>query len=460
MIEYSRVTRIHFVGIGGAGMSGIAEVLHNMGFTVSGSDLSAGDTVQRLRDLGVAVAVGHHADNIRAAEVLVFSSAVDERNPEVAAALARQIPVIPRAEMLAELMRMKYSVVVAGTHGKTTTTSMIAHILSRAGWDPTFVVGGKLKAAGSGAKLGSSRFLVAEADESDGSFLRLLPSLAVITNIENDHLEYYGSMRRLERAFFDFGDKVPFYGGVVLNADCPRCARIRPRLRKKVTSFGLRRPADVSAAAVRLGSLRAGFDLQVRGERLGRVELPVGGRHNVANALAATGAALELGLGFEAIAAALADFSLPERRLQVLFRGPLLVIDDYAHHPAEIRAALAAVRPGLRGRLIAVFQPHRYTRLQLLMKQFARCFAPADRVIVARLYTANQAEIPGVSGAALAEEMRRAGHPGVTYADTFEEIERLLDAEARPGDALLFLSAGNLTALAHRYAAGREREAT
>jgi len=454
MIESSRIQKIHFAGIGGSGMSGIAEVLHNMGFRVSGSDLAESEAVRRLRALGLRIAIGHDAANLGDAEVLVYSSAVTEENVEVAEALRRKLPVIPRAEMLAELMRMKFSLAVAGTHGKTTTTSMLATILTQAGLDPTYVVGGRLHTAGSGAKLGSSRYLVAEADESDGSFLELFPTIAVVTNIENDHLEFYGNMKNLRQAFRRFADKVPFYGAVILNHDSAQVRRILPQIRKKVVTYGFAPGADLRAVRVRTRGLAAAYELVRDGCALGPVRRAIGGRHNASNSLAAIAAALEVGVGLETILESLARFALPERRFQVLFSSPeLLIVDDYAHHPSEIKATLRTLAACKRRRIVAVFQPHRYTRLRLLMKPLAAAFRRAAVLVVAPLYTANQPEIAGVSSRALADAVRAGGQENVHCLESFPAIADFLRRELRPGDGLVFLSAGNLTRLGHEFAA-------
>jgi len=453
MIEQSRVKRIHFVGIGGAGMSGIAEVLHNMGFQISGSDLNENDILTRFRGMGMTISTGHRAENIRDAEVLVYSSAVTPQNEEVQEALKRKIPVIPRAEMLAELMRMKVSIAVAGTHGKTSTTSLIATILTQAGLDPTYVVGGKLKTEGVGAKLGSSRYLVAEADESDGSFLKLLPTIAVVTNIENDHMEYYGTMRRLRLSFAEFANRVPFYGAVVANADCPNLRKIIPLINKKLITYGVRNAADIRAKESVVSAFSCSYELSVLNRFLGRMELSVGGWHNVSNSLAAIAVALEAGIPLDLVRESLRHFSLPERRFQVLYsEGSRMVIDDYAHHPTEIKAVLRTLRRGGYRRLIAVFQPHRYTRLNLLLKGFARSFLHADLVVIAPLYSANQHEIAGVSSERLAEEIRRIGKKPVTCFSDFRAIGDWLKREFQAGDAVVFLSAGNLSRFAHEFA--------
>ncbi|UCH94052.1 MAG: UDP-N-acetylmuramate--L-alanine ligase [Candidatus Aminicenantes bacterium] len=458
MIELSRVKKIHFVGIGGAGMSGIAEVLHNMGFVVSGSDISESETVKRLKTMGITVYLGHSQDNLRDAETLVYSSAVSRENEEVHEALQRKIPVIPRAEMLAELMRVKFSIAVAGTHGKTTTTSMIATILTQARKDPTFVVGGRLKIGESrakGAMLGKSVYLVAEADESDGSFLKLFPTLAVITNIENDHLDHYKTMDNLRRAFIDFGNKVPFYGSVILNYDCPQTREIASRFNKRILTYSMAEDADVKAEKIESSVFGASFDLLVDRENRGRIQLNVGGIHNVMNALAAITASIEIGIDLDTIREGLRRFYLPDRRFQVLFfNNDYLVVDDYGHHPTEIKATLETLGSGDFKRIIAVFQPHRYTRLQLLMDRFAESFKGVDQLIVAQLYSANQPEIPEVNSQALVEKIKQGGfNPGnVHYIDTFAGILDHLTKGIRQGDAVVFFSAGNLTGAAHDFA--------
>lgn len=453
MIRFSRIKRVHFVGIGGSGMSGIAEVLHNMGFIVTGSDISESAVVSRLRETGIVVYIGHKKENLGEAETLVYSSAVNHENVEVKEALLRHIPVIPRAEMLAELMRVKYSVSIAGTHGKTTTTSMIATIFSRAGMDPTYVVGGKLKMQESGAKLGKSDFLIAEADESDGSFLKLFPTVAVITNIENDHLDYYGSMEKLIEAFKDFGNKVPFYGSVVINANCKNLNKIIGKLNKRVVTFGLSAEADIRAEDVETSVRDASFKLFVKKKELGIVKLGVGGEHNVMNSLAAIAASLEAGINLEIIRKGLSEYSLPERRFQILFdKKDILVVDDYAHHPTEIRATLGVLSESRYKRVIAVFQPHRYTRLKILMKEFAGSFKSVDKLILSKIYSANQKEIKNVNSFKLSEMIKSHGIEDVLYIDEFREISRFLMQIVREGDAIVFLSAGNLTKTAHEFA--------
>lgn len=436
-------------------MSGIAEVLHNMGFTVSGSDIAEGETVKRLKSLGIKVRLGHSKDNIENAETLVFSSAVTRDNEEVNEALKRKIPVIPRAEMLAELMRMKFAIAVAGTHGKTSTTSMIATILTTAGKDPTFVVGGKLKIEESGAKLGKSDYLIAEADESDGSFLKLFPTLAIITNIEDDHLDHYKSMDNLVNAFSDFGNKVPFYGSVILNYECPNSRKIISRLNKRVLTYGLTpsNETNVTGENIKNSVFGTAFDLLVDQENVGRIEMNVGGLHNVLNALAAVTASLEIGIDIQVIKEGFKRFSLPDRRFQVLFYNKdYLVVDDYAHHPTEISATLDTLRTGSFKRIIAIFQPHRYTRLKILMDRFISCFEKADQLIISELYSANQPEIKNIDSHALTGKIKASGFNDVFHIETFDGIIRHLERNIRKGDAVVFLSAGNLTHTAHRFA--------
>ncbi len=462
MIKYSRIKKIHFIGIGGSGMSGIAEVLFNMGFTISGSDLADSGAAKRLKALGINVFLGHRKENIAGVETVVYSSAVKNDNTEVKEALAKGIPVIPRAEMLAELMRLKFSAAVAGTHGKTTTTSMIAAILDRAGKDPTYVVGGKLKTGESGARLGKSDYLVAEADESDGSFLQLFPSLAVITNIEDDHLDYYGTMENLKNAFVKFANLVPFYGSVVLNLDCENARSLLPAINKRIITYSLSvpgphvPPADdhIWAGNIETSAFAASFDLHTSAGAYPGLKLNVGGLHNVSNALAAAAIAREIGVDFREIAAGLSGYSLPERRFQALFfNEDYVVLDDYAHHPTEIAATLATLKSGNFKRIIAVFQPHRFTRLKILMDKFTGCFAPADCLIITGLYAANQSEIEGVDSRNLYEKIKNKGAvKQVNYIDDFAAVIEHLKKEIKKGDAVVFLTAGNLTQAAHEFA--------
>ncbi len=452
MIRYSRVKRIHFVGIGGAGMSGIAEVLNNMGFEISGSDISSSETVKRLSKSGIAIYIGHNKENVKGVETLVYSSAVTKNNVEVKRALEMKIPVISRAEMLAELMRVKFSIAVAGTHGKTSTTSMIACILNVAKKDPTYVVGGKLKTGESGAKLGKSNYLVAEADESDGSFLKLFPTIAVITNIEDDHLDHYGSIKNLLDAFGDFGNKVPFFGCVVLNSDCINSRKIISKINKKVVTFGISGAADIMAGDIISDSFGSEFNLSIYGRNNGAVKLNVGGYHNISNALGSIAAALESGIDIETIKKGLEQFSLPDRRFQILYNAEgILAVDDYAHHPTEIKATLRMLKSGNFKRVIAVFQPHRFTRLQNLMNDFSQSFGDADLVILAKLYSANQEEIKGINSKVLRNKMLEYGQKSVLQIEETDDILSYLIKEMKDGDAVVFLSAGDLTKVAHKF---------
>ena len=447
----SRHARIHFVGIGGSGMSGIAEVLINLGYEVTGSDLEEGAAVQRLRGLGGVVTRGHSAGNVGDADVVVVSSAVKADNPEVLEARQRQIPVIPRAEMLAELMRIKYGVAIAGSHGKTTTTSMVATILSGAGLDPTIVIGGRLGTLDSSAKLGKGDLLVAEADESDGSFLRLTPTLAVVTNIDAEHLDHYGSLKRLQEAFIDFLNKVPFYGCGVVCLDEPGIRQIMPSLTRRVVTYGCSSGADLSASAIELHEFQSAFEVSLQGSAIGRVQLQVPGRHNIANALAAIAVGLDLEVPFGRIVRCLEGFHGADRRFQLKGEaGGVMVIDDYGHHPVEIVATLAAAKKGWGRRTVVVFQPHRYSRVQALTAEFARAFGDADVLAVTDIYPAGEAPIAGVDAEALARAIREHGHADVTLVKDLKEVPAWLRARARAGDMVITLGAGSV------YKAGEE----
>ena len=452
-----KTRRVHFIGIGGIGMSGIAELLANLGYVVSGSDERRSAVTDRLASLGIRVSVGHDASHVGDADVVVISSAVRSTNPEVVEAGRRQIPVIPRAEMLAELMRLRYSVAVAGAHGKTTTTSMIALVLERAGLDPTAVIGGRLSAFGSNARLGRGDIMVAEADESDRSFLALFPTLAVITNIDHEHLENYGGFGDLQQAFVDFANKVPFYGGVVACVDDPNLAAVLPRMRRRVVTYGLdSADADVTADDVVLGplSVRATVKLRSRGSTpgaaLGAIGLSVPGRHNLLNALATIAVGLELGLSFDRIAAGLREFHGAERRFDV--RGEpngILVVDDYGHHPTEIAAVLAAAR-SLNRRLIVAFQPHRFTRTASLMEAFGPALSTADHIVLTDIYAAGEAPIAGATLDALAAAIRRGVHVPLDVAPTLDDVVAAVVRAARPGDVVLTLGAGSIGSVPER----------
>jgi UDP-N-acetylmuramate--alanine ligase len=446
-----RIRTIHLVGIGGAGMSGIAELLLTLGYRVSGSDLRPSPILERLQRLGARIAIGHRAENIGEADVVVFSTAVRPENPELVAARERQIPVIPRAEMLAELMRLKYSIAVAGSHGKTTTTSMIATVLAHAGWDPTIVVGGRLRTLESHAKLGHGEFMVVEADESDRSFLKLSPTFAVITNIDREHLDHYADLAELRDAFVEFANRVPFYGSVVVCLDDENVQAILPRMMRKVITYGLSSQSEVSALEIETPDcFRTAFVARWKRETLGRVRLSVPGRHNVYNALAACALGLDLEIPFETIAAALEDFRGVDRRFQVRGEaGGVLIVDDYGHHPTEIKATLATARLCGR-RVVVLFQPHRYTRTHLLLDDFARAFYDADVVLVTDIYAASEEPIEGVTAQRLVERLREFGHRNAQYVGDLDAAIEATLALLRPGDLLLTLGAGSVTHAADR----------
>jgi UDP-N-acetylmuramate--alanine ligase len=450
-IVLGKTRRVHFVGIGGIGMSGIAELLANLGYAVSGSDEKRSSVTDRLETLGIRVTHGHDASHVGDADVVVISSAVRPTNPEVGEALSRQIPVIPRAEMLAELMRLRFAIAVAGAHGKTTTTSMIALVLERAGLDPTAVIGGRLKAFGSNARLGGGELMVVEADESDRSFLKLFPSMAVITNIDREHLENYGGFDDLQQAFVDFANKVPFYGGVVACLDDPHLAAIVPRMTRRVTTYGLgARSATVTATEVELGPMTATATVVKAGQQLGRIELSVPGLHNLQNALATVAVGLELGLPFERIASGLAEFRGAERRFEI--RGEpngILVVDDYGHHPTEIAAVLAAARQ-LNRRVIVAFQPHRYSRTAALLDDFGPALAQADHVVLTDIYSAGEDPIPGATLDALVAAVRRHVKAPVDVAVRLDEVIPIVKRIAKPGDVVITLGAGSIGTLPDR----------
>jgi UDP-N-acetylmuramate--alanine ligase len=442
---FKKIRHIHFVGIGGVGMSGIAEVLHNLGYQVSGSDLKVSEHALRLQSLGITVKIGHDPAHVQDADVVVRSSAVSPENPEIVAAKAHAIPVIQRAEMLAELMRMKYGVAVAGTHGKTTTTSMVATVLAKAGLDPTVVIGGRLDALGSNAKLGRGEFMVAEADESDGSFLKLAPTIAVVTTIDAEHLDYYRDLQQIKETFLEFINKVPFYGSAILCLDQEQIQDLLPQVQKRIVSYGCSAQADLTAEGVSLAGLNSIFKVRFRGQPLGEVQLRVPGLHNVTNALAAIAVGLELDIDFTAIRTALGEFSGVARRFQV--KGSpqdIMVVDDYAHHPAEIQATLKAASDGFGRRLIVVFQPHRYSRTQRLLPEFASAFDLADQVIITEIYPAGEAPIVGVSGRQIADGVADRNGSKVLYVERKEEIPDRVVELARPGDLVITMGAGDI----------------
>ncbi len=444
---FKKYQHIHFVGIGGVGMSGIAEVLLTLGYRVTGSDARRSETVERLERLGAKVYVGHAAAQVEGAHVVVSSSAVARDNVEVAAARQRGIPVIARAEMLAELMRLKYGIAIAGTHGKTTTTSMVAAVLGAGGFDPTVVVGGRVHGLGTNARLGQGEFLVAEADESDGSFLRLTPTIAVVTTVDAEHLDHYPDLDAIVAAFLAFVNKVPFYGCAVVCLDDLNLQRMIPKMMdKRVVTYGLEAGADVTARRLQFVEMRSTCEVVHRGVSLGTMNLQIPGRHNVLNALAATAVALDLEMPFPKIQTALAGFAGVQRRFQI--RGTardVLVVDDYGHHPAEIRATLAAAKAGFDRRVITVFQPHRYSRTQHLRDDFLTAFYQSDVLIVMDIYAAGEAPIPGVHARDLADGIAAHGHREVLYlgGDRAAIIDYLCES-TRAGDLVLTLGAGDV----------------
>jgi UDP-N-acetylmuramate--alanine ligase len=444
---FAKAQRVHFIGIGGIGMSGIAEILLNLGYAVSGSDLRRSSITDRLASLGAIVFEGHAAANVVGSGVVVTSSAVNERNPEVMEARSRKIPVIQRAEMLAELMRLKYGIAVAGMHGKTTTTSMIATVLAAGNLDPTVVVGGRVDALGSNARLGKSQYLVAEADESDRSFLKLSPILAVVTNLDREHMDCYRDMNDVENAFIEFMDRVPFYGSCVACIDNEQLAAILPRVRRRVFTYGMTPKADFVTRMLPPGDdARARFEVAADGQILGPFSLHVPGRHNVLNATAAVAIAAQLEIAPEAIANGLESFRGVDRRFQIkgCERG-VTVIDDYGHHPTEIRATLRAARECNYRKVNVIFQPHRYTRTRDLMQEFLTAFEDADSVEILDIYAASEEPISGITAKALVEAMRRKG---VEYAANPEEAVNRIVAHSSEGDVIFTLGAGNVSQLA------------
>jgi UDP-N-acetylmuramate--alanine ligase len=452
-----RTRRIHFVGIGGIGMSGIAELLANLGYEVSGSDVRSSDVTERLARLGVRLAAAHDAANVGAADVVVVSSAIRADNAEIAEARRRQIPVIPRAEMLAELMRLRYGIAIAGAHGKTTTTSMVATVLERVGLDPTAVIGGRLSAFGSNARLGRGDYMVVEADESDRSFLKLSPSIAVVTNIDREHMESYGTWDNLQQAFADFANKVPFYGAVVACADDPPVRALVPRISRRVITYGLGRDEyDVTGRGLTLEAFGSRLTVWQRANdgrtnELGPLRLRVPGRHNALNALAAVAVGLEVGVPYPRIAATLADFQGAERRFQL--RGEaagVMLVDDYGHHPTEIAAVIAAARAGIGRRVVVVFQPHRYTRTSQLMDAFGPALADADEIVLTDIYPAGEPPIEGVTIEALAGAVRRTVRCPVHLVKQLDDVAGAVARDARPGDLIVTLGAGSIGMLPDR----------
>ena len=452
---------IHFIGIGGIGMSGIAEVMHNLGYKVQGSDVAEGYVVEGLRKKGIDVMIGHKAENLGDAAVVVTSTAIKKGNPEVDLALERRVPVIRRAEMLAELMRLKSTVAVAGTHGKTTTTSMVAALLDAGGVDPTVINGGIINSYGSNARLGKSDWMVVEADESDGSFLRLDGTLAVVTNIDPEHLDHYGSFEKVKDAFVEFVENVPFYGAAMLCLDHPEVQAILPRVQdRRIVTYGFSAQADIRGENVQPIAGGNRFDVQIRERdgslrRIEAIEMPMPGRHNVLNAMAAIGVALQMGIDDATIQTGFAKFGGVKRRFTKVGeipagQGIATVIDDYGHHPVEIKAVLAAAREGAKGRVIAVVQPHRFTRLRDLMDEFQQAFNDADIVYAAPVYPAGEQPIEGVDSAELVAGLKRRGHRSAATVEGADDLARVIASDVQADDMIICLGAGDIT----KWAAG------
>jgi UDP-N-acetylmuramate--alanine ligase len=440
-----KIKQIHFVGIGGIGMSGIAEVLLNLGYRITGSDAKETEITRRLVQLGCGISYDHRRENVQGADVVVISSAIRKDNPEIQEAKARMIPVIPRAEMLAELMRMKYGIAVAGTHGKTTTTSMAATVLAHAGLDPTMVVGGRLNSLGSSAQLGQGEFLVAEADESDGTFLTLTPTIAVVTNIDPEHLDYYDGIEHLKRTFAEFINKVPFYGSSILCLDHPNVRALIPAVQKRYITYGLDQETNVRGEGIRPQGWGIEFEAWWRDRSLGRVRLNMPGVHNVYNALAAIAVGMELEIAFGTIKEALEGFTGVGRRFELKGEtGGIAIIDDYAHHPEEIKVTVAAAKGLGERRIIALFQPHRYTRTRDLFEEFLSAFAGADALFITDIYPAGEDPIPGVTAEALCRAIEQRGSTEVRYVPDREHLVDEILPILRPGDIVMTLGAGNI----------------
>ena len=444
---YKKTKHIHFVGIGGIGMSGIAELLLNLGYKVSGSDLRESDITRRLNELGGVVNIGHRAEWIKGSEVVVTSTAVKADNPEVAAAKQAQIPVIPRAEMLAELMRLKkFGIAVAGSHGKTSTTSLIGWMLAHAELDPTVVIGGQVNNIGSNAKLGEGEFLVAEADESDGSFLHLSPVMEVVTNIDFEHVDFYSDIKHLKSVFLEFINKIPFYGAAVLCLDNSNITELLPLIRKRVITYGLTAQADIHARDIKTDGLKSTYEVCKGEESLGEITLSLAGTHNIYNSLAAVAVGLEIDIPFETIAQSLKTFTGVQRRMQVKGeKKGIVVVDDYGHHPTEVRATLSAMRMAWpKRRLVVMFQPHRYSRTHGLFKEFCTAFHDADLLFVADIYPAGEAPIEGISALSLIESMQTHGQKQVYYVPELHKISSQVQPFLQEGDVVLSLGAGNI----------------
>ncbi len=436
------------IGIGGTGMNGIAEVLLNLGYSISGTDLSENEATERLAQLGAKISIGHSADKVRGADVVVISSAIQMDNVEVKEAKHLKIPIIPRAEMLAELMRMKYGVAVAGSHGKTSTTSMIAQVLVQAGFDPTIVVGGRLNTFGAHGRLGTGEFIVAEADESDRSFLYLSPFIAVLTNLDHEHLDQYKTLDEIKNTFVNFANKVPFYSPVILCLDDPNLQSLIPKLERRIITYGFSTQADVFSRDPRFKNFTSTSRLHWKGEEIGQLNLNVPGIHNIYNAMAAVAVGLDLDIPASTALEALEKYSGIGRRFELKKDvNDILIIEDYAHHPTEIRATLEAAKKGWTNRTVAIFQPHRYSRLSLLMKEFATSFNQADILILTDIYPAGERPIEGITGEALYKEIQEFGHKSVHYEKDSAKIPGIVEKIARPKDMIFVLGAGNINGI-------------
>lgn len=437
--------KIHFVGIGGSGMSGIAEVLLNLGCKVTGSDLKETPVIKHLEELGGKIFYSHHADNISGADVVVMSSAILNDNPEIAASREKKVPVIPRAEMLAELMRMKSGIAIAGSHGKTTTTSLVASILAGAGMDPTIVNGGILNSLGTNAKLGQGEFLVAEADESDGSFLLLSPVIAIVTNIDLEHLDYFRDMDHIKETYLQFINKVPFYGSSIICLDEPNIQSIIPQIKKKFITYGLKTQSDMAAKNIQMKPMDIRFDVVYQDRDLGRFHLRAAGIHNVYNALASITCALELGIDEEKIRETLREFKGVKRRFQIKAEiDDIMIIDDYGHHPTEIETTLNAARTGWGRRIVLAFQPHRFTRTKALLEQFGRCFYQADELVIGPIYPAGEKPIPGITGESIVKEAKKYGQKNVRYIPEKDKILEHILSVVKSGDMVFTMGAGDI----------------
>jgi UDP-N-acetylmuramate--alanine ligase len=448
---FGKTKKIHLVGIGGSGMSGIAEVLLTMGYEVSGTDARKSAVTERLESLGSSIGIGHDPSAVREADVVVISSAIPRDNVEVVEAERLGIPVIPRAEMLGELMRMKYGIAVGGSHGKTTTTSLIAEVLSQGGLDPTVVVGGRIKVLGTGAKLGKGDYLVAEADESDGSFMTLVPALAVVTSIDEEHMDYYEDLDAIKDAFVTFMNMVPFYGASIVCLDQSNVQSVLPRVKRRLISYGLTRQADVMGDEIESQGLKSTYTLRFGGRQLGKISISMPGLHNVYNSLAACAVGLELGVDFSAIKKALENFQGIGRRFEIKGeKKGIIVLDDYGHHPSEVETTLRAAQATWGGRVIVVFQPHRYSRTEKLHEMFGKCFYDADVLFLTDVYAAGEKPIEGVSSKLIYDSLVSFGHHNVTHLSDYGEIVDHVVEVARPGDVIVTLGAGDVHELCAR----------